>query len=400
MRKFVAILLILVISFVLFAQNKIVIWSSEKQVDFLKKIGEQFTKDTGILVEVQQVNFGDIKTKFITAAQAGEGPEIIVGAHDWVGELVANGLLEPIPTKGWEINKYAKSALNAFTVNGKLYGLPYAIEAVALLYNKDYVEEPPKNIEELIELAKEISGDELVGFIYDAGNFYFSYGFIAGYGGYVFKWDPKTGYDVKDIGLANEGAIKGAKLIKRFFDEGIIPTGANYGTMDSMFKEGLAAMIINGPWAVKDYIDAGIDFGVLPLTKLELEEGKYGKPFVGVQGLMVNALSPNKSFAIEFLLKYLSSKEAMYEFYKADPRLPSRGDVVDLIKAKGGPVPFEIVKGFTESAAGGEPMPNVPEMGSVWGPMGDALSQIINNQLDPETAMKEAVTKIKTAIGK
>jgi len=375
MKKILVFALLLVFAFTsIFAvSNKIVVWCSEKQVDFIKAFGEKFTRDTGILVEVQQVNFGDIKSKFLTAAQAGEGPDIIIGAHDWVGELVENGLIDSIPFSAIEKNKFAESGLNAFTVNGKLYGIPYAIEAVALLYNKDYVEEPPKSIEELKELAAEYTTDETLGFVYDAGNFYFSYGFIAGNGGYVFKWTKAEGYDVSDLGLANEGAIEGAELIKSFFDEGLIPQGANYGTMDSMFKDGLAAMIINGPWAVKDYINAGIDFGVLPLTELKLSGDHYGKPFVGVQGLMVNARSENKALAKEFVINYLATKEGIYEFYLADPRLPARTDVAAIIEEKGGPVPKEIVDGFVKSAAGGEPMPNVPEMGSVWGPMGDAL---------------------------
>ncbi|KLO22903.1 MULTISPECIES: maltose/maltodextrin ABC transporter substrate-binding protein MalE [unclassified Marinitoga] len=394
-------LLVLFVFTSIFAvSNKIVVWSSEKQVDFMKAFGEKFTRDTGILVEVQQVNFGDIKSKFLTAAQAGEGPDIIVGAHDWVGELVENGLIDSIPFSAIETDKFAQSGLNAFTVNGKLYGVPYAIEAVALLYNKDYVEEAPKTIEDLKAIAGEYTTDETLGFVYDAGNFYFSYGFIAGNGGYVFKWTKENGYDVNNIGLANDGAIKGAELIKSFFDEGLIPQGANYGTMDSMFKDGLAAMIINGPWAVKDYINAGIDFGVLPLTELKLSDGHYGKPFVGVQGLMVNARSENKALAKEFVINYLATKEGIYEFYLADPRLPARTDVAKIIEEKGGPVPKEIVDAFVKSAAGGEPMPNVPEMGSVWGPMGDALSQIINGQLEPAQALKEAVEKIKTSISK
>ncbi|NUU96042.1 sugar ABC transporter substrate-binding protein [Marinitoga sp. 1135] len=401
MKKFGIILLLVIFAITSFAaSNKIVIWCSEKQPDFIKTYGEKFTRDTGILVEVQQVNFGDIKSKFLTAAQAGEGPDIIIGAHDWVGELAANGLIDSIPFSAIETDKFAKSGLDAFTVNGKLYGVPYAIEAVALLYNKDYVEEPPKTIEELKELAAEYTTDETLGLVYDAGNFYFSYGFIAGNGGYVFKWTKENGYDTTDIGLANEGAVKGAELIKSFFDEGLIPQGANYGTMDSMFKDGLAAMIINGPWAVKDYINAGIDFGVLPLTELELSDGHYGKPFVGVQGLMINARSENKALAKEFVINYLATKEGVYQFYLADPRLPARTDVAAIIEEKGGPVPKEIVDGFVKSAAGGEPMPNVPEMGAVWGPMGDALSQIINGQAEPAQALKEAVEKIKTALNK
>jgi len=376
------------------------VWSSEKQVDFVKRIGQEFTRDTGINVDVQMVTFGDIKSKFLTAAQAGEGPDIIVGAHDWVGELALNGLLEPIPQSAIELDKFAPSGIQAFTYEGKLYGLPYAIEAVGLFYNRDYVsdEEVPTNIEELKALAKEFTTDETIGFAVTANDFYHVYGFFSGYGAYVFDYDPRTGYDITDLGLNNEGAINAGHLLRSFFEEGIMPQGMNYNIMDSMFMDGLAAMIINGPWAVKAYLDAGIDFGVVPLTSIELEPGKTMKPFVGVQGLMINSRSQNKAFAMEFIINYLATAEGIYEFYIADPRLPARNDVSSIIEEQGGPVPADIVAAFTESAAGGEPMPNIPAMQSVWQPMNDALNNIINGTQTPEEALNDAVSKIKAAL--
>ncbi len=391
MKKFLILALTILVIFAF--SSKIIIWCSEKQVDILQRLGAEYKAKTGIDVEVQQMDFGSIKPKFLNAAQAGNGPDIIVGPHDWVGELVVNGLLEPITVLP-EKDKYYKTALDAFTFNGKLYGVPYAMEAVALIYNKDFVEKPPKTIDELIKKAKEIDKEyegEVRGFIYDAANFYFSAPFIFGYGGYVFKRTPK-GLDVHDIGLANEGAIKGAKLIKRFFDEGILHSGDNYNIMDSLFKDGSAAMIINGPWAVKAYKEAGINYGIAPIP--DLEPGKKAKPFVGVQGFMVNAKSHNKVVALDFLINFIARKEIFYKLYLADPRIPSRKDVLAMVKDN------PDIVGFTKSASVGIPMPNVPEMAAVWGAMGDALNLIINGKATPEEAMKNAVQKIKSQIEK
>ena len=391
MKKFHILALTFLVIFAF--SSKITIWCSEKQVDVLQRLGAEYKAKTGIDVEVQQMDFGSIKPKFLNAAQAGNGPDIIVGPHDWVGELVVNGLLEPITVLP-EKDKYYKTALDAFTFNGKLYGVPYAMEAVALIYNKDFVEKPPKTIDELIKKAKEIDKEyegEVRGFIYDAANFYFSAPFIFGYGGYVFKRTPK-GLDVHDIGLANEGAIKGAKLIKRFFDEGILHSGDNYNIMDSLFKDGSAAMIINGPWAVKAYKEAGINYGIAPIP--DLGPGKKAKPFVGVQGFMVNAKSHNKVVALDFLINFIARKEIFYKLYLADPRIPSRKDVFAMVKDN------PDIAGFTKSASVGIPMPNVPEMAAVWGAMGDALNLIINGKATPEEAMKNAVRKIKSQIEK
>ncbi|AEH50238.1 maltose/maltodextrin ABC transporter substrate-binding protein MalE [Pseudothermotoga thermarum] len=387
MRKFAVILLVALVTLI-FAQQKLVIWCSEKQVDILQALGQEFKARYGVEVEVQYVPFGDIKPKFLTAAPQGQGADIIVGAHDWVSELVANGLLEPISSFA-EINQFFETGLEAFSYGGKLYGLPYALEAIALIYNKDYVPQPPKTIDELIAIAKQIDkefGGEVRGFIIPATTFYFVVPFIFGYGGYVFKSTP-AGLDVKDIGLANEGAIKGLELLKRFVDEGIITPGDNYEIMDSMFREGRAAMIINGPWAIKAYADAGIDYGVALIP--DLAPGLVARPFVGVQGFMVNTKSPNLALAKEFLINYIAKKDTMYRIYLADPRLPARKDVLELVKDN------PDVVAFTHSAANGIPMPNVPQMGFVWGAMDDALNLVVNGRATPAEAAKTAVERIK-----
>jgi len=391
-RVLIVMLMVLVVGFV-FSQLKLTIWCSEKQVDILQKLGEEFKAKYGVEVVVQYVDFGSIKSKFLQAAPAGQGADIIVGAHDWVGELAVNGLIEPIPEFG-EKKMFYESALNAFSYGGKLYGLPYAMEAVALIYNKNYITEPPKTMDELIEKAKEVDEEyegEVRGFIYDAANFYFSAPFIQGYGGYIFKSTPE-GLDVTDIGLNNWGAVQGAKLIKRLFDEGILQVGDNYPIMDDLFKSDAAAMIINGPWAIKAYRDAGIDYGVALIP--DLAWGVKAKPFVGVQGFMINAKSPNKLIALEFLTSFIAKKDTMYKLYLADPRLPSRKDVLELVKND------PDVVAFTRSAANGIPMPNVPEMAPVWGAMGDALNLIINGKASVEEALNNAVEKIKAQIAK
>lgn len=390
MRKLL-VLVLASIAFLTLAQPKLVIWCSEKQVDILQRLGEEFKARYGVVVEVQYVNFPDIKPKFLTAAPEGQGADIIVGAHDWVGELVANGLLEPIPSFA-ELNQFFESGLGAFSYGGRLYGLPYALEAIALIYNKDYIPAAPKTVEEMIKIAKQIDAEfarEVRGLVFPVTTFYYAVPFIFGYGGYVFK-DTPTGLNVKDIGLANEGAIKGARLIKRFVDEKIIDPADNYQIMDSMFKEGKAAMIINGPWAIKDYRDAGIDYGVALIP--DMEPGLVAKPFVGVQGFMVNSKSANKLLALEFLTNFIAKRDTMYRLYLADPRLPARKDVLELVKDN------PDVVAFTLSAGNGIPMPNVPQMGFVWGAMDDALNLIVNGKATPEEAMKNAVERIKAQI--
>ena len=124
---------------------------------------------------------------------------------------------------------------------------------------------------------------------------------VAANGGYAFK-KTATGYDVKDTGVNNAGAKAGVGYISEMIKSGHLEKGIDYGVMDAKFNKGEVAMMINGPWAWSNLDKSGIKYGVAQLPTLK---GKPAKAFVGVLGATINAASPNKDLAIEFLENYL-----------------------------------------------------------------------------------------------
>ncbi|MGB9857154.1 MAG: maltose/maltodextrin ABC transporter substrate-binding protein MalE [Dictyoglomaceae bacterium] len=371
--------------------GKITIWTSEAQVNQIREFVKGFTAKYGIPVEVSEVGFGDIKPKFITSAPTGEAPDIIVGAHDWVGELVANGLLLPIDFLPSNIlSQFTPVTLQAMSYKGKLYGIPYCMESVALIYNKDLVPNPPTTYEALVSIAKRLTKGNQYGFLYDYNNFYFSFPFFSVFGGYVFK-DTPQGLDPTDIGLATEGAIKGVEKLVNLFKEGILKQGVDYQTTTSLFSEGKLGMMINGPWEIDNIKRAKINYGVAKLPKID---GKPMRPFVGVHGFMINARTPNLAIVKTFAVEVLATKELQLKIYERDPRILARKDAYRVISAN------PDIKAFGASAADGIPMPNIPEMGPVWSFMADALTLITTGKKAPDIALKEAVAQIKDAIAK
>ncbi|MGZ8756238.1 MAG: maltose ABC transporter substrate-binding protein, partial [Acidimicrobiia bacterium] len=53
---------------------------------------------------------------------------------------------------------------------------------------------------------------------------------------------------------------------------------------------------------------------------------------------------------------------------------------------------------FAASAADGNPMPNIPEMGAVWTPLGEQLQLVRNGDLDADAAMTSAAEAVRTAV--
>src|SRR5690625_7817957 len=87
---------------------------------------------------------------------SGEAPDVIVGGHDWLGVLVTNGVLAPIEFADI-VDDFNPAAIQAVTYNSTTYGLPYAVENIALLRNDDVTEaDIPDTFDELIDLGKSL----------------------------------------------------------------------------------------------------------------------------------------------------------------------------------------------------------------------------------------------------
>jgi len=41
------------------------------------------------------VDFNNLQNKFLTAAPQGQGPDIVIGPHDWIGQFAKAGLIDP-----------------------------------------------------------------------------------------------------------------------------------------------------------------------------------------------------------------------------------------------------------------------------------------------------------------
>ncbi|MDY6420830.1 MAG: maltose/maltodextrin ABC transporter substrate-binding protein MalE, partial [Succinivibrio dextrinosolvens] len=270
-------------------KDQLTIWvNGDKGYNGIAKVGEKFTADTGIKVTVAHPD--QVEVKFQQTAATGNGPDLIMWAHDRFGEWSKAGLISPITVSDEVKAKFANVGWEAMTIDGKIVGYPVAIEAVSLICNNKFVKSQPENFEDLMKLGDELKKDGVKPIIWAYTTPYFSYPLIAAQGGYAFK-KTANGYDVKDTGVANAGSKAGLNFIKTLLDKGYMDKGADYGVMEAQFTKNKAACIINGPWGWPNYDQSKVDFTVYKLPKLG---GKDAKAFVGVTGLAMNSASPNK----------------------------------------------------------------------------------------------------------
>lgn len=366
-------------------------WIPKLAVKAVSDAAQDFTAKYGVQVNVQEVDFGSIRDDLKTAGPAGEGPDIIVGAHDWLGELATNGLVEPLDL-GDKAASFDKVGINAFTYNGKLYGMPYGLEAVALIYNKDLVPTAPTTWDELKTIAKQLQDDKKVDMGYGlqtgGADPYHTYPIITGFGGYVFKQNADGTYDPTDVGLDNEGGQAAMKELDSMIKSGLLKQNVSGSDLDSLFVAGKVAMVIGGPWRLGDLRKSGINYGIAPIPAIN---GKTPIPFVGAQGFMVSAFGKNKEVAKAFLTEYLAADAPMQAIFEADPRIPAWLPVQQKVTDPD-------IAAFAKSASGGQPMPAIPQMSAVWTDWTKALDLVFQQSEDPTKAIQDAANSIRDKI--
>ena len=97
------------------AGGTLVIWADDQRAAALKPFADKFGKDNGVTVQVQAIS-KDLQTNFVTASQSGKGPDIVVGAHDWIGNLVQNGAIDPVQLTDSQKAAFADVAVQAVIV--------------------------------------------------------------------------------------------------------------------------------------------------------------------------------------------------------------------------------------------------------------------------------------------
>lgn len=366
-------------------QGTLQIWiNGDKGYTGLAKVGEKFTKDTGVKVVIEHPE--DAPGKFQQAAASGQGPDVFFWAHDRAGEWVQAGLVEPITPSPAFQKQFETLAWDAWKFGGRYYGYPVAIEAIALVYNTDLVKKPPRTFEEIFALHQKLDKQGKKAILWAYTNTYFTWPLLAANGGYVFKRQASGDYDAKDVGVNNAGAQAGAQLLLDLIKKGVMPKGASYETMEAAMIKGELAMMINGPWSWENLRKNKIPFAIAPIPSIK---GKPSKPFVGVLGAMINRASPDKDIAREFLEKYVLTADGLATINADVPLGVPAHKALYRQLAKD-----PLVKQTMLSAKNGVLMPADPKMGSFWSAMQSALENITNERQTPKEALDNAAKRI------
>lgn len=351
------------------------IWADADRKVAVEKVANAWGAKNGVVVTVVQKDFGKIRDDLKTV-DASTAPDVIVGAHDWVGELSANGSIVPLTVSKSVLAKIPSYALDAFSYANakgvkKLYGAPVALENIGLIVNTK-IAKVPTTFDELVKnslaFQKKASGNfGLVVPQGSGGDAYHMYPFFSGLCGYIFGKDAKGNLNAKDVGVANSKFMANVSAVDEWNTSGFISSKVDYGVAKNAFLAGKAAYWLTGPWESDTLAKSGLKFKIVQVPKNKCAS----VPFLGVQGFMVTKFAAThgaESLAKDLVGNYMLQKGPQGDLAAANGRAPANTDAAKLVDNP-------ILKQFAAASTGGVPMPNIPAMNSVWGDLGGAWAK-------------------------
>ena len=346
------------------------IWADGNRKAAVERVAGAWARSRGVTVDVVLKEFGDIRTNLGTVT-ADAAPDVIVGAHDWTGELAAGGLVVPLTPRKTALAPFPVYTLNAFSYGTgvkRLYGAPVAVENIGLVVNTRLARVPTSFADlerQALAFKKKKSGNLALAVPQGAnGDAYHMYPFFSGLGGYIFGTTARGTLNPKDIGVANKRFIANAPLIDKWNKEGLINSKVDYDTAKNAFLKKRAAFWITGPWESNSLADSGLRYKIVQLPRIKYRSA----PFLGVQGFMVTKFAAThgvSSLAKDLVGSYMMGTGAQATLAAANGRYPANTNA-------GKRVTDAVLKQFGAASTGGVPMPNIPQMASVWSELAGA----------------------------
>lgn len=356
--------------------DSLTVWVDELEAKALEGAAAEFKTETGITVNL--VVNQDPRGNFLSSSTTGEGPDVVAGAHDWIGDLVANKVVEPIEL-GARAGEFQDNAVAAFKYESKTYGMPSTVQSLALICNAKKVPTQP-NWDQVKKAGLALSLNA------GGGDPYHLYTIQTSFGAHVFKKDgdgnfkPDLDLDNGGLDFANWLAVEGSK---------ILDAGSTWDSSVKALQSGSKGCWITGPW-VSGVLDLNTD--EYNIYKIPSVGGKDSVSFLSVRGFYVSANSKDTFYAKKFVVDYLGKAETQTELFNVSGRIPANKSAREAAKDD------RVVQGFADASQNAQPLPAIPAMASVWASWGATQMQILTGKAEPEAAWTKMIADIEAAI--
>ncbi len=374
------------------AAEEITVWADDSRTAALETLAQDYAEQTGVTVHVVGRANETLRDDFAQAVDRGKGPDVVIGAHDWLGQLVSTGSVLAIDLP--DPDAFVPVAVEAMAYDHVTYGVPLSTENVALVRNDALVSSTPGTFDELVAQGEELvrrgaaTYPVLLQQTESASDPYHLYPLQTSFGAPVFATNEDGSYD-SQLALGGDAGHAYADYLADLGDRGVLDPAITADVATAAFLAGQSPYIVTGPWSTGQFLDAGLQISVLPVPSA----GPLpSQPFVGVQGAFVNSASMRAAQATAFVTDFLATPQAQLSLYRESGRAPALRAAVEQITDDA------VVRGFSAAGADGAPMPSIPQMAVVWTFWGGSEHLVISGAGDPHQLWDDMVSSIATAI--
>lgn len=358
--------------------------NADKVLD--KLIADFSAKNPGISVKRTHYETETLRKQYLTASLGKLAPDVVLSPNDNIGTFATAGVLTPVDAviSKTTLKLFDTAAIKSVQYDGKTYMLPDRNgNDLCLIYNKKLVPTAPKTFEQVIALSKTLkaAGKVDYGFVFNQTEPFFTLPFLKAFGGEVFdnsaSKNPKVTLDTP----AMKNMLTWMVALKT---NGIMPKECDYNQADSMFKQGKAAFIENGPWSFGEYAKAigAANVGIIALPTIG---GKYPAPYAASKGYTISKSvlkDAAKKAAVAKFVTYMTSGTSQVKLVAVHNQAPT------IITAAKNP----LVLGNKFVAAQLVPLsksitqPIIPQMRGIWDSVKSVQQLVLAGKLAPADA--------------
>jgi arabinogalactan oligomer/maltooligosaccharide transport system substrate-binding protein len=259
-----------------------------------------------------------------------------------------------------------------------------------LLYNKALLETPPADTDELLAIGPGLTTGDQYALVYNQTEPFWLVPWLGGFGGAVFAEDGTTPT------LDTQAMIDTLQFLYDIkYTTPIIPAESDYNGADTLFKEGKAAMIINGDWSLGDYQALlGDNLGVARIPMVSAT-GEWPAPYTsGVYFMLPEGLEGAKLQAVTGFINFVTNPANQALQIAKLNRLPALKAALDDPLISSNPV----LQGSADQMVVGTPMPTVSEMRCNWDAMKPEMQAVLADTESPEDAAAAMQSAAETCI--
>jgi len=400
------------------AEVKIKFWHamSGKRIDLLKGMAEDFNKaHPGITVESQYVgSYNETLNKTIAAVKAGNPPHIFQLYEIGTRGMIDGGMIMPIGdiAKPGEVDwgDYVDAVMSYYTIDGKLYSMPFNSSTPILFYNKTLFKKagldantPPDTWNQVREMGKKImdGGAAEAGITWNLHSWYFEQWHAVQNAPLADKENGRKGRAGKVIfdGEAGVSIVKWWTGLEK--DKIFLNTGRGWSNHRKAFISGQAAMMISSTSDVTQMTNAFNQKG------WELGTGFFPRPdavtrqgvIIGGGTLWLTKDHPKEELkaAWEFL-KWMTQPRQQVTWHKGTGYFPIRKAAMKLLEEEGWFNKFpnykvafdQLLQTKTSMATSGALIGVFPQLRDA---VQSGIEKVYEGKASPEAALKEAAQK-------